>query len=252
MFSRPYDGSVDGSTLQLRRFREGEFPLDGEDVHHLVDLYVAGIRQVDEEIKRLLRYLEEKGLDEKTLIVLTSDHGEEFLEHDGVLHGRTQYQEVLRVPLIFSGPGVPQGLRITEPVSLVDVAPTVTSLLGVSFPAVDGTDFSSLWKGKDGEGETELYIFSEADHNNEDEDMFRSVRQGQFKLIVDRRTGEKEMYNLDEDPGETENIADEQPKIRQRLIERLEEHLDESMPKQELPDLSSEEREHLESLGYFD
>ena len=66
---------------------------------------------MDSDIGRLLDHFEATGLLEETLVVVTSDHGEEFMEHGGVLHGRTHYEELMRVPLILRGPGVPQGVR---------------------------------------------------------------------------------------------------------------------------------------------
>jgi len=78
-----------------------------------------------------LRYLGEEGSREETLIILTSDHGEEFQEHGSLLHGRTYYQEVIAIPLLLNGPGVPAGLTVQEPVHLVDVAPTLLRLLGL-------------------------------------------------------------------------------------------------------------------------
>ena len=101
MFVRPYEGFADGTTQQLYRFAAGQFDLEEKDAAHLLDLYDAGIRQVDDELARLFGFLEDDGLLDDTLLVVLSDHGEEFLEHGSVLHGHTQFQEVVRVPLIF-------------------------------------------------------------------------------------------------------------------------------------------------------
>ena len=72
-----------------------------------------------------LAALRDRELLADTLLVITSDHGEEFLEHGGVLHGRTHYQEVLHIPMILRGPSIPAGERIRTPVSLVDLVPTL-------------------------------------------------------------------------------------------------------------------------------
>lgn len=251
MFARPYDGLVDGSTRQLRAFRDGEFPLGDEDVRHLVDLYVAGIRQVDEEIGRLLDDLEARGLDKTTLVIVTSDHGEEFLEHGGVLHGRTLYEELLRVPLVMRGPGVPEGVRVEEPVSLVDIEPTILSLLGAAPSPTDGVDLSTLWEDGAAAADGARFLFGEADHSNEENDILRAARCGTYKLIFDRLTGDAALYDLSRDPEESKDVGDDEPGVRERLAEALEAHLSASSPEKDLPDLSPEEIEHLKSLGYF-
>jgi arylsulfatase A-like enzyme len=91
---------------------------------------------MDDGLGRLFDAIDRAGLRDDTLVVITSDHGEEFLEHGGVLHGGTQFDEVLRVPLILRGPGIPADTRLAEPVSVVDVLPTVLARLGLP-PAPD-------------------------------------------------------------------------------------------------------------------
>jgi len=91
MFVGDYGGHADGSTVQLLAFLRGEAELGEDDIRHLRDLYDAGIRQLDGQLARLFRNVRSLGLLDETLIVITSDHGEEFLERGGVLHGRTHY-----------------------------------------------------------------------------------------------------------------------------------------------------------------
>ena len=128
-------GDVRGSIRRRRDYLgEVKLQLTPVDVQHLLDLYVAGIRQTDTNVGRLIEYLRDRNLLDDTLVVLVSDHGEEFLEHGSVLHGRTQYQEIMHVPLILRGPGVPKGVRVGTPVSIVDVLPTLLSLLASRAP----------------------------------------------------------------------------------------------------------------------
>ncbi len=146
---RPYEGFVDGSAAQLRSVRRGEMSLGPDDLRHLIDLYVAGIRQLDDELGRLIQGLKDLGVYQDTLVVVVSDHGEEFLEHGGVLHGRTQYEEMLRIPMIMRGPGLPAGLRVRSPVSLVDVFPTALSLLGLpGTDELDGIDLGTSLRSR--------------------------------------------------------------------------------------------------------
>jgi arylsulfatase A-like enzyme len=111
----PYSGNADGSTQQLLLWRRGAAHLDAADMTHLKQRYLAGVRQLDAELGRLFEFLRGESLLESSVVVIVADHGEEFLEHGGVLHGRSQYEEVVRIPMIFAGRGVPSGVRLPGP-----------------------------------------------------------------------------------------------------------------------------------------
>jgi arylsulfatase A-like enzyme len=253
-FVRPYAGVVDGSTRQLVLNRLGRFPLLPADGRHLADLYAAGIRQMDDGIARLLADLEKAGVLERSLLVVTSDHGEEFLEHGGILHGRTQYEEVLRVPLILSGPALPAGVRVAEPVSVIDVVPTALALLGQAVPAgLDGRNLAPLWRGDDAPELRDRVLFGEADHNREAHDVTRSVRRGRFKLLFDRLTGEAQLVDLHADPGELHDATPGHPQLAARLRAELDAFL-EVEPLGEpiaLEALTRDQVDQLEALGYL-
>ena len=250
-FARPYTGEIDGTTAQLRAYREGRIPIAAEDAARLVDLYDAGIAQLDEEIGRLLDLLLSEGLAEDTLVVVTSDHGEEFLEHGGVLHGRTQFDEILRVPLLMRGPGLPAGLRLRQPVSLVDLLPTLLSLVGVPLGfEVDGVDLSELLRG--GDLASPRVLFGEADHHREFHDVTRSARRGRYKLHHNLVTDERVFYDLERDPGERTPLAAEHDPALRDLALRLDEFSSTAIAPQARQTLSDEEIQHLRSLGYLD
>ena len=255
-FLDDYDGHADGTTRQLAEVRKGNVSFDEDDVAHLLDLYDAGILQIDHELGRLLTLLRARGLLDRSLLVITSDHGEEFLEHGGVLHGRTQFQEVLRVPLLMRGPGLPAGTRVSTPVSLVDIAPTLLAMLEIPAPAsLDGVDLAPLWRGETRDF-AERHLFGEADHHNEVDDITRSVRQGRYALHYNRLTEQHQLYDLEQDPWERVDIAAEQQEIADRLRERLlrfmadaeQAALAEDRP---LDPLTPEELQHLRELGYL-
>jgi arylsulfatase A-like enzyme len=100
---------------------------------HLRELvaYDQEIRFTDEQLASLFRTLEENGVLDNTVFIVTSDHGEAFLEHDMLRHATILYEEVVHVPLMISGPGIPSGGRVTQLVGHIDIAPTVLELLGV-------------------------------------------------------------------------------------------------------------------------
>jgi arylsulfatase A-like enzyme len=104
--------------------------LSSADRQRLRSLYRGEITYVDERIRDILNVLRNEDLDTRTIVAATSDHGEEFWDHGSVGHGHTVYNELVGVPLIFSCPGkIPAGVVRDEPSSLIDLVPTVLSLL---------------------------------------------------------------------------------------------------------------------------
>jgi arylsulfatase A-like enzyme len=252
-FVGPYAGRMMGTTTQLVRVRNGQDTLTAADVTWLREMYDAEIRQLDDLLGRFLAWLEEEGLFDETLFVVTSDHGEEFQEHGSVLHGRTQYQEVLRVPLIVKGPGIPRGLVVSTPVHGVDVAPTILAVMGVAPGAQhDGFDLTPLWSGGT---LPERLLFGEADHNNRMEgelvfDVKKMVRQGSVKLLFDTLTGATELYDLARDRLEQQDLAGEQPERVRELQAELERFQAGAVESEAIPPPTEEERRRLDALGY--
>jgi arylsulfatase A-like enzyme len=246
-FARPYDGHADGTTAQMQAFRQGRVAFADADVQHLVDLYDAGIRQMDDELARLLTVVAN---DPGVLVVITSDHGDEFFEHGGVLHGRTQFQELVRVPLIMRGPGVPRGARVATTASLVDVAPTILTAVGAPLPAsVDGSDLAPTWRGG-GAALGERYLASEADHNNAEPDVVRAVRHRRHTLHVDRLRGTSTLFDLATDPHEQRDQTAVQPDVAADLRAVLERFRSTRGSTGDSVTLTPEQLERLRSLGY--
>ncbi|MEQ8765696.1 MAG: sulfatase [Planctomycetota bacterium] len=133
LFDPDYQGKLDGKNFWFNeKFRPG---MNRDDYEHILALYDGEIHFVDRHLQRLFAKLEELGLEEDTLIVITSDHGEEFLEHGGKAHRYTLFDEVLKVPLIFRWKGhIPAGRRHANQVRQVEIMPTILSLLGIRAP----------------------------------------------------------------------------------------------------------------------
>jgi arylsulfatase A-like enzyme len=253
-FVAPYAGRLDGSTAQLFALRERGLQLPEADLRFLRELYDAEIRQLDDLLAEFFAYLADEGLEEETLIVVTSDHGEEFQEHGGLLHGRTQFEELLRVPLILAGPGVPRGLVLEEPVHLVDLLPTILGRLGIEPPGkLDGLDLAPAWGGSQ---LPERVLFGEADHNNAVDgkpviDIKRSARSGSLKLHLDRHSGALAFFDLARDPREQEDLTSSAPERLAPLRAALDRFLAGSVAGEESGQaLSGENLELLRQLGY--
>lgn len=118
-------------------------PVSDEELNTMKTLYAADILYVERQIERVLEWLDESGRAEETIVVLTSDHGEEFYDHGAWNHGGSAFDEVLRMPLVIRMPGTaPAGLRVEELTRHIDVMPTLLDLAGVELP--DGIQGRSL------------------------------------------------------------------------------------------------------------
>jgi hypothetical protein len=109
--------------------------LDDDDLEHVLAVYDGEVRWVDEHVGQLVAVLDELDLAERTVVLVTSDHGDEFLEHGGKGHGLTLYDEIVRIPLVMRGPGLQPGSLVDRRVSLADIMPTVLDLVGVPAPS---------------------------------------------------------------------------------------------------------------------
>ncbi len=123
-----------------------EMDLDEGQAKFLSDRYDAGIRHADDQLGRFLARMEKRGVLDKTVVVVVSDHGEEFLEHGWIGH-RTLHMDVLRVPWIVAGPGI-EARVVAEPVGLEDVMPTLLALLDVPSPPTEGKSMLPVIRGE--------------------------------------------------------------------------------------------------------
>ncbi len=144
LFDPDYSGAVDGRDF-ARRLAAPE--LDARDLEHLRALQAGELAWTDAQIGRVLDELDRRGLAGNTLVVVVSDHGEEFLEHGGLGHRRTLHEESVRVPMILRLPGVVPAGREHGPTSLAAVKPTVLALVEGERPLWQGTLESPAGKG---------------------------------------------------------------------------------------------------------
>ena len=227
-------------------------PPAGELVRRVVTQYDTAIANLDLVIGRLLDDLRERGLFESTLVIVTSDHGEYFGEHDLVEHSKDVYEEGLRVPLIVKRPGQGRGRVIEEPASLVELPWLVLSEL----PGDVRERWRGTFPGSDGDVHlAELRYTRSKDLAASYGARFRRERTviyaGRYKAI--RSTdGKHELYDLEADPGEERNLVEEQGELARRLLDlaqRLRRE-GESENQAEIR-LSEDEEAELQRLGYL-
>lgn len=215
-FDRPCEGCADGSLRTIDLALQGR-QFSPQEVQRLFGLYDGEVAFTDREIGRLLRALDEQGLAERTLVVLTGDHGESFGEHGLWVHGLSLYQHELRVPLLMRyPPALPAGRIVRGPVSLVDVMPTILELLGLPVPAtVEGRSLLPLIRGEEGAGERVVVA------TVDERDSQLALLRGDWKLIVDTGSGRVELYHLASDPNELFDRAEEETEVLAGLREEL-------------------------------
>lgn len=230
-----------------------------EAVERCREKYADAVEEMSEEwLDGILGELERQGILDETLIVFTGDHGESWGERfddkseitkNFHLHGKLLYDELIRVPLVFRYPDeIPEGREIDEQVRHVDIQPTVTEISGVDVEdgiERDGRPLTDAF----GEGDVEdrTAVSSATDVNIEKLDKM-SVRQPDRKLIKTFSTDEVELYDLQQDPGETENLADDRPEDRDKLLDILEKEMEKAPSSVRGGD---EVRDRLRDLGYL-
>jgi arylsulfatase A-like enzyme len=202
-FDPGYDGGVTardfGANAAIHR------GMAARDLEHIVALYDGEILFTDTHIGHLLSALDRLGLAGRTLVVLTSDHGEEFFEHGEKGHRNNLYDETLLVPLIMRLPGVlPAGRRVSSQVRQIDIMPTILDLLGLPVPAtVMGASVAAAATGG-ASGDAGPAVARLVRRTEGARERLTAARFGTTKIVRVERDGEEriELYDLERDPGE--------------------------------------------------
>jgi len=239
------EGIADAKVVEALndRVAAGE-PLDTATLARVRGLYDGNLAYVDDLVGKLLRQLDDRGLGDNTVLILTADHGEALFEHGFLGHNTQLYEESIRVPLIMKIPSaVPR--RVENVVELVDLAPTILELAGIQATDMQG-------KSLLGPAAADRIAYSRTVWKR----PRYSARNKNHKLIWDSRTDKKELYDLIADPKETADLSEEDNFARGYLEQKLftwlraQEHLRGNAPAPEGVEMTEEERRRLESLGY--
>lgn len=230
------------------------FKKDPQTLSNLIALYDSEINFVDSSIGELFQTFE---LDNNTLIVITSDHGEEFLEKDQLGHGSNLFGETINIPLIVKLPQRFQKTEIKRHVSLLDVTPTILQSIDIKPP--EQTLGKSLLQTNDLlfwlkkillRSDTIKYNFSEMDTSS----TLKAIITPEWKYIYDYKRESGKLYNIQVDPLELHDLVNKRVEESSHLKERLFRWVSTAKKyptrKQDFQ-LTSEEKEKLKGLGYI-
>jgi arylsulfatase A-like enzyme len=241
----------------LRRLNEF-IPILKEDPQAFADLlalYDSEISFVDFHIGKLM---ERFAFESDALIIITSDHGEEFLEHDYLGHGNNLHQETIAVPLILKQPSSSKKKTVERYVNLLDIMPTILDLLDINFP--DQTLGESVFERKGilqwfrniiPKKKTSDYNFMELDKGQH---SLKSIMTPEWKYIFNHQDDTEQLYKIDEDPLELNNVFYKEPELCRKFWKRLYHWVSQSKkypPRKRRVTLSPEEEEKLRALGYI-
>jgi choline-sulfatase len=221
MFDKPGQGRPLTEAEYKSQPSDLRVPRRYRDLGSYVEQYDGEIRYTDDHLARFLGTLSKEGFLDDTVIFLTADHGESFLEHGSWTHGTGLYEELTHVPLLLVFPdGRSKGRRVSVPVQTTDLYPTVLELLNAEIPPV--LQGKSLLDAIRGRADPNRPVFSEALVNRRlrpwSFGQLASVRYGGWKLIYNRWSRSGELYNLARDPAETRNLVTREPQRARDLL----------------------------------
>lgn len=259
-----------------REYREGRLQYSEEDLEHLRMAYAEEIRYLDDQVGAFVESMVDSH--PNLLVVIVSDHGEEFEEHGDLGHGQSLYEEQLRVPLqivwgerLAEFPYDLEPARIDVQVGLSELAPTLLELVGLPWPedapGPDGESLVAWWKGV--EPPVDLPVFSETDADGSPRSglngPLRAWREPGAKVVRTIKHPERDgeplliwLFDLQSDPGETRNVYEEQLSFAESLLRQLAASgwLVDKPPAPLVPpdlgDLPQATRSELEEMGYVD
>jgi arylsulfatase A-like enzyme len=232
---------------------QGRRPITADERAHLSRLYDGNLAYADQEVGALRKALEDAGLWDRTVLIIGADHGEALFEHGWIGHNVQLFEESARVPLVVRFPpalGL-QGRRVAGLVDLLDLAPTIADLFGVMGQGGSGREFqgrSLLPVVAGAAGKPAVLTRTIWDRPR------YGIFDGRLKLMFDTRTGERALYDLQADPGETRDLARERPIAADYLRQWLLDWVWGGAPGPAAEDartIPPDECENLKALGYL-
>ncbi len=260
-FANNYTGIADGSMEQIELINGKNFRLSEEDQRYYEALYDGEVAYSDYQVKRVIDKLESLDLLENSLLIITSDHGENLYEHPAKYKHHGVYDSSLHIPLILFFPAkLPETKRISEVIESIDIAPTILDILEIPEPAqFQGKSALSLIYGKDPDWNSVAYGMYFGSKQN-----FFTIRDGDWKIILKTRENrqEFELYHILSDPNEQVNRIEIEPEIADSLKQTLTSWIERNFEDRELvytpgkiyedgPEHDNETLNRLRSMGYI-
>ena len=272
IFDPNYKGNHDFMTMANGKYSRGDMifgniKLPEKEVNHAIAHYDGGIRYIDAQIGRLLNVLKENNLEEDTLVILTADHGENFGEHNFYFqHGASLYEPSLKITLIFRYPkSITEGKIINARVQNTDIMPTILDILDILLiEKVDGNSLIPLIEGKTENVNDFIFAESIEEHFKGNRRIFMKGVKGKWRAMIvsdwkiiyipHPKKDIFELYNLKNDPNETNNLIDEEKEIASQMKKRILEFLkgQDNEGESDLTTLTEKSKKLLIKAGYLE
>jgi len=247
-FDPDYEGSVHGDIDTLLKVDKRQIRITARDLAHLQAQYQENLAYADHQVGRILDALRERDLFDRSLVIVSSDHGEAFLEHGRMMHNWTVYEEMIHVPLVIRFPaGLGEMPKTWDGVvELTDLMPTIFETMGVPVPdgAVGGSLLRELRGSDQAAGLARSWTAMIGLHKG-------ALVLREDKLVLDTRSGKAELYNLRDDPSERNDLAKSKRQLVEQLVALLESGASKATSVREV-ELDEATKRSLRSLGYVE
>ncbi len=225
-----------------------------EEIEGIQSLYEGEITFTDHHVGLLLERLQNLGIADRTLLVLTADHGQSISEHDYIGHSMELYREIMRIPLILNYPGrIPAGTTVDHAVQSIDIMPTILDLLGIEPPGTcRGISLLPMTSAGAGSSESRS-SYLETLHPLQKKRRLIGLDSGEYKYIKALEGGREELYSAGTDPAEARNLAATDPELTEIMRKKLQEMLEGMQnysSSKEIP-MDRQTIEAMKALGYI-
>ncbi len=244
-------------TSHIETFKSMIDPYDRENLEYAISLYDACVYGIDQKlIKPIISVLKETGLYEKTLLIITGDHGETLGEHNFVGHSKNFYEQIIHVPMIIKYPFLKERVNIGDLAQSSDVMPTILDILNIQQPFY--TQGKSLVPLLENNFSAPLHEYVYGEKRQQ-----AYIRSDTWKLVIDLEKDKDvkvcswaRLFNIKDDPGERRNLCSVEKSTLQKMMDALLDHLD-STPHfidknyQFLPSIDKKTRKRIRETGYW-
>ena len=219
---------LDGQPKALKALRQHNVDIDHDSIVHQLDPsdearlrqrkhYLANVTMIDHALGKITECLKKNNLSDDTIVIFTSDHGDCLTDH-GHSQKWTMFEQITHVPLIFSGPSIQQGTRVSELVQWMDIGPTILELAGCTPPKMEAISMVPALKGDQWQGRDYLFCEQVGDMVLTEVKFMSMIRSKHWKLIHYLDSEEGQLYNMINDPAENENLWNHEAQQSQKEL----------------------------------